>query len=56
MKTETVRKTLNSKAKVGDALGIAQQAAYPAIVGARYALILSLLAVVLSVVALGVAL
>lgn len=56
MKAErTYQKSATSKATVGEAQAVARGAAYPAIVGARFALILSVIAVVVSAIALAVA-
>ncbi len=52
----TYRKAQTAKATVGEASGLAQAAALPAIVGARFALVLSGLSVILSTLALAVAL
>jgi hypothetical protein len=51
----TVRKGMRQNAKVGEALAVATRAAYPALVGARFALILAVLSFLLSAVAIGVA-
>lgn len=48
-------KAASAKATVGEAQAVAQAAVVPAILGARFALILSGLAFILSAVALGVA-
>lgn len=48
-------KTAQAKATIGESQALAHGAAYPAIVGARFAMILSIIAVVLSAVALAVA-
>lgn len=48
-------KSANAKATVAEAQAVANAAAVPAVVGARFALILSGLAFILSAVALGVA-
>lgn len=50
-----VKKGLRANAKVSDAIGLAQQASYPATVAARFALIVSILAFVVAAIALGVA-
>lgn len=49
------QKSAGAKATVGEAQAVARDAAVPAIIGARFALILSVLAFVLSAIALGVA-
>lgn len=51
----TVRKGWRANAKVSDAVSLAHDASYPAIVGARFALMLSILAFFLAAIALGVA-
>jgi hypothetical protein len=50
-----VRKGWRANAKVSDAVSLAHDASYPAIVGARFALVLSLLSFVLAAIALAVA-
>lgn len=45
-------KSAAAKATVGESMALSQQAAYPAIVGARFAVILSVLALVVASVAL----
>lgn len=50
------RKSAEAKATIGESQALAHGAAYPAIVGTRFALILSVLALVVASVALAVAL
>lgn len=48
-------KSATAKATIGESQALAHGAAYPAIVGTRFALVVSLLAFVVSAMALGVA-
>lgn len=56
MNEKPITKSVKARASVGDTVGIARQTVLPAMVAARFALIVALLACVVSGVALAVAL
>lgn len=56
MSSHPYAKASNAKATIGESQALARGAAYPAIIGTRFALILSVLSVFLSAAALAVAL